>query len=138
MTLKIETYLIERIADASNAAMWWNKNKAILAPVVQELENLGFDAMVSGKQIDFSGTGDKPMLVAAFKVLRSYGFEPGSRPGEKDTTYATYWSAGEYRIWFYFCSTVCKRVQVGTEMKEVPVYEVQCGEPMTITTEEVA
>jgi len=31
-------------------------------------------------------------------------------------------------VTLHFTSTVCKRVQVGTELKEVPVYELRCGE----------
>jgi hypothetical protein len=31
------------------------------------------------------------------------------------------------KIFLAFTSTVCKRVQVGVETKEVPVYEIQCA-----------
>lgn len=36
----------------------------------------------------------------------------------------------------HFSSSVCKRVQVGTELREVPVYEIKCDEPEPEVKEE--
>jgi hypothetical protein len=78
--------------------------------------------------LTFSGTPEN--LNTFFKVMRGEGFTPTSRPSEAETNYSTSWTRGEdedkLRIWSFYYSTVCQRVQVGTKMVEQPVYEIRC------------
>ena len=76
--------------------------------------------------IDITGTKDD--LHIMFGTLRKCGLEPGTRPEEKQATYCTFWRSEGFSIWVSFGSTTCKRVQVGTKMQEVPVYETVCEE----------
>jgi len=72
-------------------------------------------------------TGTKDDLHIMFGTLRKCGLEPRTRPEEKQTDYSTFWRDDEgFSVWVSFASTSCKRVQVGTEMKEVPVYDTVC------------
>jgi hypothetical protein len=62
-----------------------------------------------------------------FGVLRRAGLTPRSRPQEKEPVYTTWWNWEDgNNVWISFSSTSCKRVKVGTEMKEVDVYETVC------------
>ena len=76
--------------------------------------------------IDITGTKDD--LHIMFGTLRKCGLEPSTRPEEKQATYSTFWRSEGFSIWVSFGSTTCKRVQVGTKMQEVPVYETVCEE----------
>lgn len=77
-------------------------------------------------------TGSRADLDIMFGVLRRAGLQPRTRPQEKQADYGAFWywtddSADGY-VWVMFSSTTCKRVQVGTKMEEVPVYETVCEE----------
>jgi hypothetical protein len=76
-------------------------------------------------------TGTRADLDIMFGVLRRAGLRPSRRPEEKNTYYATFWYWDESEsgyVFVTFSSTSCKRVQVGTKMEEVPVYETVCEE----------
>jgi len=78
---------------------------------------------------NISITGSRADLDVMFGVLRRAGLTPDLRPAEKNTSYCTNWRDAEgFRVWVWFESTSCKRVQVGTELKEVPVYDTVCEE----------
>lgn len=78
--------------------------------------------------LDISVTGDFAVLKGAFGALRKAGYEPSDRPDKPEATFSTYFKKpdGEMKIWFHFSSTICTRKKIGTEMKEVPVYETVC------------
>lgn len=86
-------------------------------------------------------TGDRRVLNKVFGIFRRRGLMPCSRPEEKATNYFTYFDekynpeadedCSPFRIWLNFSSSQCRRVQVGTETKEVPIFEVICDEGET-------
>ena len=88
------------------------------------VNNVWVDSM--SYNIDITGTKDD--LHIMFGTLRKCGLEPSTRPEDKQTTYSTFWRSEDFSIWVSFGSTSCKRVQVGTKMEEVPVYETVCEE----------
>jgi hypothetical protein len=75
-------------------------------------------------------TGSRADLDIMFGLLRRAGLTPVSRPKEKESEYGTKWYTEDrsFRIWIFFASTSCKRVQVGTKTVEQPVYETVCEE----------
>jgi len=74
-------------------------------------------------------TGDGHKLAEVWKALRQAGYETTARPKKGDSTFYAHWNLEGYStIWMNFSSSVCRRVQVGTQMVEQPIYEVQCGE----------
>ena len=87
---------------------------------------------VSNVSVDCSGynisvLGSRADLDVMFGVLRRAGLTPSQRPQEKQAYYSAFWHFDELaHIWVMFSSTSCKRVQVRTEMQEVPVYETVC------------
>ena len=134
--MEIKQSSIDRcIADrAKELADWfdfWSKHSGTLAPVVAKLEEMGLEPYLSGTWICLSFTGDKHKLADVVRVLRTAGFKTDSSRPQKD---ATSWTAvyrdENWDVTFYltFSSSFCKRVQVGTETKEVPIFEVRCGE----------
>ena len=96
-------------------------------PALREKVNIQADTYSFDLQI----AGNKQDLEAVWALLRRAGFEcKGKRP-EKNTTSWSGWfrkDGFEGSVYLSFHSTVCRRVQVGTKMEEVPVYEVNCGE----------
>ncbi len=79
--------------------------------------------------IDIAVTGDLGVLSAAFKALRTHGFEPDDRPGiELFTSFSTYFKHPQKKLkfWLSFSSSKCTRVKVGTKTEEVNVYEITC------------
>lgn len=102
--------------------------------IIKSLQRAGINPIsvhVDYSSYNVSITGTRAELDIMFGVLRRAGLKPGRRPEEKKTYYATFWywdeSESEY-IFVSFSSTSCKRVQVGTKMEEVPVYETVCEE----------
>jgi mRNA degradation ribonuclease J1/J2 len=83
--------------------------------------------------IDSSGynvsiTGSRADLDVMFGVLRRENLTPDQRPAEKNTGYCCFWRTEGFKLWVWFTSTSCKRVQVGTKLEEVPVYDTVCEE----------
>lgn len=78
--------------------------------------------------VDINVSGDYAVLKAIFRAFRKAGWEIESKPEEREPTFITWIKKPdcELKWWLSFSSTICKRVQIGTEMKEVPVYEIQC------------
>lgn len=74
-----------------------------------------------------------------WSTIRRAGFVPEFRPAAdtKLPTFSTYFKKENFacKIWFCFSSSVCTRKQVGTETKEVPIYEVVCSESLAADLE---
>ena len=82
---------------------------------------------VDSGSYNISIMGTRADLDIMFGLLRRAGLTPQSRPQEKQSTYATHWTWEDgNHVWISFCSTSCRRVKTGTEMKEVDVYEMVC------------
>jgi hypothetical protein len=86
--------------------------------------------------IDITVCGDRQSLVKSLRVLRKFGYRAEITPEENITNYSQFFRVmdqdgvydNSYKpVWFSWSSTVCRRVQVGTEMKEVPVYAIDCS-----------
>ena len=122
--------LIEAEAHISNQAAYYHRNKAILEVVAEALKKVNVtSAAVTTTCFDISIAGDKHTLEAVFAAFRKLGYEPTDRPdNEPKSTFSCYWDHPDFeaRFWLYFSSTKCTRVKVGTEMKEVAIYETVC------------
>jgi hypothetical protein len=104
-----------------------------ISEVVKALTRAGVNVInvyVDRHSYNLSITGPRADLDIMFGILRRAGLTPNNRPEEKSQHYTTYWvfptGYGEQHVWISFTSTSCKRVQVRTEMQEVPVYETVC------------
>jgi hypothetical protein len=96
------------------------------------------------KTLNLSIAGDYEMLLRTMRVFRSRGMDAYKRPQEGEASYHAYWTAKydedsedwdkscsyeneeDMRVFLNFTSTQCERIQVGTKLEEVPVYEVRC------------
>jgi len=102
----------------------------------EELDlNLSFCVDNEYMSLSFAGDGEK--LKTVWGHMRRAGFNTRQRPAKGDTTFNAFWRQEGYAdIFMMFSSTMCRRVKVGTEMKEVPIYETQCGELPEIESED--
>lgn len=101
-----------------------------LEPLAEWVMDIAFDGTSS---IDVSVSGNKHAFNGVWKALRQDGWEPNQRPdGDKISSFTTFFNKEDtkIRIWFSYSSTVCKRVKVGTEMVERPVYETVCEDTL--------
>lgn len=134
----IDEQINERFAEVHKLATWWAEDGHYYTPIIEVLEAMGCDCRISMSGIDVSRSGNKKDLQAVFRAMRLAGFSPTHRPEANDTYYSAFFyplHEGIKPIWLSFSSTVCRRVQVGTELKEVPVYEIQCEESMEISND---
>lgn len=117
-------------ADLKEAAEWYSANQREIARVSAALVKIEvINAVVCNHCIDLSITGDKHVLKAIFGAFRKLGYEPNTRPGNKnEPTFSCYWEHPELatKFWLYFTSSKCTRVKVGTETKEIDIYETRC------------
>lgn len=107
-----------------------NKRVATICKVLQKAGVNITDVGVDSSSYNISITGPRADLDVMFGILRRLGLQPTSRPQEKTQYFSTYWTfegTTDY-IFVMFSSTSCKRVQVGTKMEEVPVYDTVCEE----------
>jgi|688.fasta_scaffold120510_3 hypothetical protein len=107
-----------------------NKRVATICKVLQKAGVNVTDVGVDSSSYNISITGPRADLDVMFGILRRLGLQPTSRPQEKTQYFSTYWTFEDTTdyIFVMFSSTSCKRVQVGTKMEEVPVYDTVCEE----------
>lgn len=130
------------IQDANRSARKYAKRQSAVikrdskrvSELAKALQRAGIEIVnvsVDGSSYTLSIVGSRADLDIMFGVLRRAGLTPNNRPQEKEQYYTTWWyfpeTQSEY-VWIVFTSTSCKRVQVRTEMQEVPVYETVCEE----------
>jgi hypothetical protein len=128
----IEIQLAEDTLALVKKKMKWAAAKEILRPISNAMMLIGIETRLDSTHFNVVFSGDKELLTKAVRILRvaGFSFDPSDRPKAGETSWSTYFRHPDCQIniWFYFTSTVCKQVQVGTKTVEVPVYEVQCGE----------
>ena len=77
--------------------------------------------------IGFAGDGQR--LGQVWGELRRHGFNCETRPKKGDVDFHGYFQQDGYpKLMVNFTSTLCRRVQVGTQTVEQPIYETICGE----------
>jgi hypothetical protein len=92
-------------------------------------ENAVVNATSGVDDINLRISGGPDTLKAIFHAFRTLGYEPSNRPGIKpESSFTTYFKHPAKEVVFYlsFSSLICKRVKIGTEMKEMPIYETVC------------
>jgi hypothetical protein len=105
-----------------------------VATICKALQKAGVNVTnvsVDSTSYNISITGPRADLDVMFGILRRFGLQPKNRPEEKTQYYSTFWKFDELMSEFLFVtfsSTSCRRVQVGTKMEEVPVYDTVCEE----------
>jgi hypothetical protein len=123
-------YLIETQDSLTKKASWYHRNKDEIEAVAQSLKKLEITrASLSTDEVDVSIAGDRHTLNAIFSAFRGRGYEPSSRPSDKpESTFSCRWEHPDHdcRFWLFFTSTKCTRVKVGTETREVDIYETVC------------
>lgn len=112
------------------------------APLFVALEAMDIDVSIAvdSLSIDVKFAGDGRKLGEVWSLLRHAGWgDPSSRPKKGATAYNAFWNHPKHpQIWLCFSATSCRRVQVGVQMVEQPVYEVQCGEWPELPTSDSA
>lgn len=102
---------------------------------------VGFCTSISmSGDMDVRLAGGKAELLEAVRIIRQAGFICSSdRPKAGDTTWTAYWRKPGVKVavYFSFSSTVCKRVQVGTKMEPMPIYETRCDTDLAAIAEAV-
>lgn len=120
----------EQQKTVQKSASWYHANKVEIGIVASGLKKVEVTrAVLCTSCVDLSITGDKHVLNAIFAAFRKLGYEPTERPTEKhEPTFSCYWNHPEKdaKFWLYFTSNKCTRIKVGTETKEVDIYEVVC------------
>ena len=125
--MRFEEIFEAKFAELNKLHDRYIKNKAWYDLLASDLAKAGADMFMEGT-IDVRATGSKETLVAIIRVLRKHGWETDAKPVDNEPSFMAFYGHedSEFRVWFNFSSTVCRRVKVGTELKEVPIYEVVC------------
>lgn len=124
-----------RVVEASQNAQKWT---ALFQTTVNahiaffrwlEEQDLDVRFSLADGDINLSFAGDGRRLGQVWGELRRNGYAPNAHPKKGESQFYTHWhKEGFSTVWMSFSSTMCRRVQVGTQMVEQPIYEVQCGE----------
>ncbi len=107
-----------------------SKRVAIICKALQKAGVKLTDVSVDSTSYNINITGPRADLDVMFGILRRHGLQPNGRPEEKTQYYSTFWKFDDTSDFLFvsFSSTSCRRVQVGTKMEEVPVYDTVCEE----------
>jgi hypothetical protein len=123
----IERQLVKEALAIAERRETWAMYKDRMAPIVNAIRKLGGDVALTDS-LDIRLVGDARLLATAVRIMRTSGYScSGKKPVKGDTTWsAIFTSPPCISIWFSFSSSVCRRVQVGTQMVEQPVFETVC------------
>lgn len=126
--------LLDEEKDIRKTIEKWEKSKDKGLPFVKDLLMLGCHISLSKPHIYVTLSGDKDKFLKFIRIHRRYGHKPNiPAKGETQATWFIY--IGESEFFMHFTSTVCKRVQTGTKMQPVPIYETVCEEFVPDTAE---
>jgi hypothetical protein len=123
--------LVEKQQQASKNAKAFKQAVTSLPGLFRGFEDMDVEPRfdLDNEYITLMFTGDGDRLKQVWGLLRRHGYNVTARPAKGDTQFTAFWQCeGQARIFMYFTSSLCRRVQIGTETKEVPIYETQCGE----------
>lgn len=129
----IDQALADMLKYQSEQLISWSLARGVLEPVVIALDAKEIPCSYWLNTLHVQTAGDKKRLAEVVRIFRTNGFATTKKPEAKQTEYQAYFGLegkdlSEMRILLTFTSTVCRRVQVGTETKEVPIFEIQCGD----------
>lgn len=87
--------------------------------------------------LSFSGDGEK--FAEVWGLLRRAGFSTDKRPEKGMTGFQNFWKHPEFKgLYLTFFATACRRIQVGVQMVEQPIYETVCGDLPMLDAPETA
>jgi hypothetical protein len=119
----------------------WHNEKEAFYPVLEKLDEIDGVTCSGGYGLSVRASGDGALLTLIVRALRTTGwYSEDDRPKKNSTHWwATFRRRSDSGTGTYygpsinvsFSSTLCKQVKVGTEMREVAIYETQC-EDLTI------
>jgi hypothetical protein len=128
----VDQDLIDQDKRVREQATWYHANKYNIHAVAENFKEVGIDvvrANLAYEEVDINVAGDRHTLNGVFSIFRKLGYEPTDRPGTKpEASFYCRWTHPDHntRFWLHFTSTKCTRVKVGTETREVDVYETVC------------
>jgi hypothetical protein len=131
--------LVEKSQQSVKNAKSFRQTVTALPDLFRAFEALDIEPIfcLDNTHITLRFTGDGDRLKQVWGLLRRHGYNTNTRPKKGDTEFCAFWQCEGYaELFMYFTSSLCRRVQVGTEMKEVPIYETQCGELPEIESED--
>ncbi len=126
---KVDEKLVLDIKRATDEMSNWQAKRHLYAAIVSRLESLGHEPFFSGC-LYTNFTGNREKLIDTIRVLRTSGLKSETYPKEGSPSFSAWYENPDrsVRVFLRFASTVCRRVQVGTEMIEQPIYRIECGE----------
>ncbi len=133
MLNEITEDLVEGRRYVLNKEEYYNAHKKEIQEVAAALK-LGkslMGASCCADSCDIRVSGDMIVLKHCFSVFRRLGYEPSSRPTEVKTSSFNCWfthPAKTGKFYFCFSSTKYTRKKIGTETREIDVYETVCDE----------
>jgi len=118
-------------AALARKATLWLEVKDQLLPLVKDLILMGCDVDMRDSDLNCRFSGDKQLFLRVMRAQYRHGLRPNFKHLQKGASEG-FWSCqvGQVRVWTSFSSTQCRRVQVGTKLEQVPVYETVCDSPV--------
>ena len=137
--INIEKQLADNMASLSAQLSKWVEVRGEFTPLLSDLGDAFWHASTWGNALIVHAAVNKDELTEIIKKVRSHGWDwtTTDRPPEKFTGYTAEFERGDFRLRVVISSKVCKKVQVGTEMKEVPIYDIVCDQPFPETDDDI-
>jgi len=128
--------LRKRHESISRRAARWIEHKDAMLPLVRDMILLGCAVDMADEDLNIRFSGDKQKFLSVVRAQFRHGLRPDLSSLKKGSTEGTWFqNRGTLRIYTAFSSTVCRRVQIGTQTQEVPIYETVCDSPVPDSSE---
>lgn len=133
--MRIEEEMAAQLKYYADTITAWAKARKTLEPIVEQLEKLDINPTWWGSYLQVNFSGNKDKLVQVIRIVRAAGLKNREAPTESKTGFQCWYKPtddprAEFSLYLNFTSSVCVRVKVGTEMKEVDIFEVKCGDDL--------
>lgn len=140
--MKIETDLMNKVCKATDEMKYWLTHREHFIPVIEDPRMRNVYTTWASDKLYIQASGDADQLTVLFRALAWNDFHlrkeykrPEANQPEWSGSFRKSWADAGGTDWFFdiyvaYSSTVCQLIQVGTEIKEVPIYKVVCGEEL--------
>ena len=134
MTIQVLKDIQEQIQYQQNRLKFYNEQQEFIAPLQALMDEVEGSLSVSTYTVDLTVTGGMGKLYGLIERLGELGYTTGKELPENTETYWFARFEGVNQdvpyptVYLSYSNNQCHRVKIGTEMKEVDVYEVRCHE----------
>ena len=131
--MKIEKMFAESMQYLASRISFWATYKATFEPITNLLDELGANYDVTSYSFECTMSEGTSKMLKLHQLLTELGWVSNEELPAGPVSYLlmSYTKLNNPNINVYWSNTLCKRIQIGTQIIEQPVYKLECDEERT-------